>query len=209
MGFASNVFINCPFDEAYRPILHPILFCVLQLGFEPRIATESADSGKSRIDKIVALVGECRFGVHDLSRMSAVAAGELYRLNMPLELGLGIGCRRFGAGQLADKRCLILEKEHFRYQAAISDLAGSDIRSHGDNPERACGEVRSWLVIEAGLRRPVASTTIWGRFNRFVADLYDELAVDGYSPEEFKQLPVPELLPRMRDWIASNPAGRP
>ena len=43
---------------------------------------------------------------------------------MPFELGLDFGCRRFGAGRLARKVILVLEQERFRYQAAISDLAG-------------------------------------------------------------------------------------
>ena len=83
MAFASNVFVNCPFDDAYRPILRPILFCLLQLGMEPRIALDNADSGKPRFERIVDLVRASKFAIHDLSRMQASDAGELYRLNMP------------------------------------------------------------------------------------------------------------------------------
>ncbi len=114
----------------------------------------------------------------------------------------------FGPDALADKRCLILEAERFRYQAAISDISNSDIRAHGDDPRRACDEVRAWLVDVAGIRRPPSPSAIWGRFNEFTADLSDELKRDGYSPEEFERLPVPELLPRMRDWIAGGAAER-
>jgi hypothetical protein len=41
MGFETNVFINCPFDGDYLPLLRPMLFCVLSLGLEPRIALEN------------------------------------------------------------------------------------------------------------------------------------------------------------------------
>ena len=43
-SFDKNVFINCPFDEEYYPLLCPLLFTVLRLGFNPRIALERSDS---------------------------------------------------------------------------------------------------------------------------------------------------------------------
>ena len=56
MRFERNVFINCPFDDDYMPLLRPLLFSVYALGFVPRIALERLDSGRPRIDKIVALI---------------------------------------------------------------------------------------------------------------------------------------------------------
>ncbi|MFL6236225.1 MAG: hypothetical protein ACJ76N_24045 [Thermoanaerobaculia bacterium] len=38
--FEKNVFINCPFDDGYRPLLRPLLFTILHLGFNPKIALE-------------------------------------------------------------------------------------------------------------------------------------------------------------------------
>jgi hypothetical protein len=99
MAFDRNVFINCPFDEAYAPLLRPILFCIIYLGFDPRIAVERLDGGEPRIEKLFELIEESRFAIHDLSRLKARKAGELFRLNMPLELGLDIGCKRFKVGQ--------------------------------------------------------------------------------------------------------------
>jgi hypothetical protein len=47
--FKSNVFINCPFDEDYLPLLRPLLFTVVYLGFNPRIASERSDSAENRL----------------------------------------------------------------------------------------------------------------------------------------------------------------
>ena len=55
--------------------------------------------------------------------------GEYFRLNMPFELGIDVGCRLFRNG-CGGKQCLILEAERYRYQAAISDLSNSDIAIH-------------------------------------------------------------------------------
>jgi hypothetical protein len=81
-------------------------------------------------------------GVHDLSRLKAERKGEFFRLNMPFELGLDVGCRIFGGAPFDTKKCLILEAERYRYQAAISDLSNSDIAVHGNEPAEACAAVR-------------------------------------------------------------------
>jgi hypothetical protein len=81
MAFENNVFVNCPFDRDYLPLLRPLLFTILSLGLRPRIALETIDSGEPRLDKIVRLIRESRYSVHDLSRLRAERAGEFYRLN--------------------------------------------------------------------------------------------------------------------------------
>ncbi len=60
MGFDQNVFVNCPFDEEYLPLLHPLLFTITFLGFKPRIAVEALDSGAPRILKILDVFAESR-----------------------------------------------------------------------------------------------------------------------------------------------------
>ena len=56
MPFERNVFVNCPFDEAYYyPLLRPLLFTIIYVDLLPRIATERLDSGEARISKIIEL----------------------------------------------------------------------------------------------------------------------------------------------------------
>jgi len=93
VAFDQNVFVNCPFDNQYRKLLRPLLFTISYLGLTPRIALEAMDSGKVRIDRIVDLVRESKYAIHDLSRLQAEKAGEYARLNMPFELGLDLGAR--------------------------------------------------------------------------------------------------------------------
>jgi hypothetical protein len=206
MGFESNVFVNCPFDDEYIPLLRPILFVILDLGLTPRIALEALDSGKPRVEKIITLIEKSKYGIHDLSRLKAKKRGEYYRLNMPFELGLDVGCRLFGGEQWATKRCLILEAERFRYQAAISDVSGSDIAVHRNDPPAAATAVRNWLNTEARLRAP-GPTRIWNRFTDFMAANYVRLTERGYSDADVARLPVPELIEDMRRWIAEPDDG--
>jgi hypothetical protein len=203
MPFETNVFINCPFDDLYLPLLRPLLFCVLDLGLEPRLALERLDSGEARIERIISLIEESKFAIHDLSRLKAETVGEYYRMNMPFELGLDVGCRRFKGGQWTDKRCLILEAERYRYQAAISDLSNSDIAVHGNQPADVVTQVRNWLNSHAELRAP-GPTRIWGRFNDFMAVNYDALTARGFSDRDIQLLPVDELVTCMRARLANH-----
>lgn len=122
MPFADSVFINCPFDDEYSAILRPMVFTAIRLGFTPGIATERLNFGQARIQKILAMIRESKFAIHDLSRIRAANAGDLFRLNMPFELGLDVRCREYRAGNARNKECLILEAERYQYQAALPTL---------------------------------------------------------------------------------------
>ena len=109
MAFDDNVFINCPYDVEYLPLLRPLVFTVLYAGLNPRLASERLNSGETRISKIVELIRESRYAIHDLSRIKAARKGEYFRLNMPFDLGLDVGCATFSSDRhLREKRCLIL-----------------------------------------------------------------------------------------------------
>jgi hypothetical protein len=60
-------------------------------------------------------------------------------------LGLFVGAARFGTGDQRRKICLLLDRERYRFQKFISDIAGQDIAAHGDDPERAIKAMRTWL----------------------------------------------------------------
>ena len=61
-----DVFINCPFDSSYQPIFHAIVFAVSELGFRARCALELDDAGDNRLEKITRIIGECKYGIHDI-----------------------------------------------------------------------------------------------------------------------------------------------
>jgi hypothetical protein len=98
-NFDTNVFINCPFDNDYRQLLLAVIFTALYLGYKPRLSLERADSGENRIDKILDLIIESKFGIHDLSRIESQKGNEHFRMNMPFELGIDFGCKKLKEGK--------------------------------------------------------------------------------------------------------------
>jgi len=175
--YETNVFINCPFDSEYQPLFHAVVFAVLDCGYTVRCALEAEDTGPTRIDKIYKLIEECRFGVHDVSRIEHDAVNALPRFNMPFELGLFLGARQFGGTTQRAKSCLVLDAERYRYQKFLSDIAGQDIRQHGNEPAQAVGAVRDWLAGTRPKRgRPLpGATAIMKHYADFEATLPDML----------------------------------
>lgn len=90
---------------------------------------------------------------------------------MPLELGVFLGAKHFGNKQQKGKVCLVLDREQYRYQAFISDIAGHDIRSHDNDPETVITLIRNWLNTASGRRTIPGGRAIIARWRQFEADL--------------------------------------
>ena len=172
----------------------------MALGFEPRIASERADGGEVRVEKIVSLINESKFGIHDLSRLKAKRAKEYFRLNMPFELGIDYACRLYNDGAFADKKILILEDKAHELKKALSDLSGSDVEAHNNEPVKICKIIRDWLS-QALSTSPPPPSELWARFNEFTAANYLELKRKHYSDQDIDDQPVRELINAMREWL--------
>ena len=181
--YDRNVFINCPFDDDYDPLFNAILFAVHRCGFRLRCSKEYEDSSNIRIRNISQLIRECRYSIHDLSRVTSSAIGQLPRFNMPLELGICIGAMEFGAAKHQDKKYLILESEQFRFRQFISGISGQDIKAHHDDPQLAIKCVRDWLVKKTDDTIPSAGI-VAAHYDDFLADLPALCEVNNWIPGE-------------------------
>lgn len=200
---ADDVFINCPFDAAFAPTFRALIFAILVCGFRPRSARELDDGGQTRIDKIYGLIEECRYGIHDLSRTELDPVNELPRFNMPLELGLFLGAKRFGGKHQKAKRALILDIEQYRYQRFISDLAGMDIHEHAGDPMRALREARDWLANVSRRELPSADR-VHRVYEAFLADLPALAAALEFDAD---QIPYVDYERIVAAWLVEAPAA--
>ncbi|MFP5247234.1 MAG: hypothetical protein ACLGH0_11115 [Thermoanaerobaculia bacterium] len=168
--FDRNVFINCPFDAEYTPILEAIVFAVHDAGFRPKSALERLDSSEVRLQKIIRLIRNSRYSIHDLSRVELDKATSLPRFNMPLELGIDIGCKSFSPAHKR-KSLLIFDSEQYRFQKYVSDIGGQDIHRHGNDPKVAVSRVRDWLRTETGIPTIPGGSVIYDRYLAFRSEL--------------------------------------
>ncbi|MBL4694664.1 hypothetical protein JKY72_04820 [Candidatus Gracilibacteria bacterium] len=199
-NFSTSVFINCPYDPEYLPLMRALIFVIVYCGFTPRLAAERTDSGETRFDKIMELIEACQYSIHDLSRVKAKKIGELYRLNIPFEIGLDLGCRKY---KLPNKKCLVLEASRHECQKALSDLAHVDLKHHDEDSESLIIAIRNWFS-ELGVDDLDGGAKIWNMYNYFWADFYSEREKAGFSHKEINNTTIPEFLKKIKPWIEKN-----
>ena len=169
--YNDNVFINCPFDLVYKPLRDAMVFAIYDCGFIARCALEEDDSSEVRIDTIYNIIANCRYGIHDISRTELDKDSGLPRFNMPLELGIFLGAKKFGIEEQKRKKCLVLDREQYRYQQFMSDIAGQDIQAHNDSSKKVIMHVRNWLRNASRRETIPGGNIIWRRYRDFRRDL--------------------------------------
>jgi hypothetical protein len=209
-NYDINIFVNCPFDDKYFDLLQTLVFTITYYGFIPRISLESSDSGQPRLEKIVQLILESRYSIHDLSRLQSKSINEFYRLNMPFELGVDYGLRKFNQ-EYADKRSLILETERYDYMKAISDINGFDIKNHNDTPFELIQCLRSWFSETLKVSDLNGSAKVYIDFINFNTWLF-QIKLTKYllshnsndseifAKKEIEEMTIPEYIESINAW---------
>lgn len=175
------------------------MFAIYDMGFVARCALEEDDGIEFRLSRIERIIEECRYGVHDLSSAGLDARTGLPRFNMPLELGLFLGCERYGVPSQQSKRCLILDSDLYRYRTFISDLSGHDIHAHSNEPERAIREVRDWLQGASQRRSLQGGGEIIELYRRFLIDLPEICSVLFLEPDQLTFLDLSQTITK---WLS-------
>lgn len=202
MGYDENVFINCPFDGEYMPLFRALVFAVQFCGFVPRSALELDDGSEVRIGKIVRIIAESRYGIHDLSRTELDVASQLPRFNMPLELGLFLGAKFYGASVHQAKAAIIFDRERYRYQAFCSDIAGQDIRAHNGGEAELIRAVRDALATWRPERFIPGGSAIYDEYRRFARAL-PRLATK--TRLRVQELTFNDLVRIADEWLIAEP----
>lgn len=148
-------------------MLYAAVFTVFDCGYLPRCAQEAEDGGEVRIEKIKKIIGECKFGIHDISRTETNGVPPLPRFNMSFELGIFLGARAFGDAEQAKKVCLVLDSERYRYQRFLSDIAGQDIQAHANSTDQIIRKIRNWLQNSTKRKTIPGPASIIEKYQRF------------------------------------------
>ena len=203
---SRSVFINCPFDDEFKPLLRAMVFTIIVSGYRPFCALDATDGAETRVVKIAAMIGACDWGIHDLSRVEIAPAG-LPRFNMPMELGIHLGARLLGEGRHRRKRALILDTEAHRYDKSISDISGQDIESHKNDPNEIIRCVRNWLSEHRPGRAPPLPgiAALREDYRTFQADVDQLLAAKRLDP--LKDLTHSDYVFAISDWLEAIAAN--
>lgn len=182
-----NIFINAPFDDDYEPLFEALVFTILACGYNPRCALEEDDSGDIRLDKLERLIRQSARSIHDLSRIE-VGDNDLPRFNMPFELGLCLGLKRFGRDR-KDDAIKIMVREPYRLPAYLSDLAGNDPSAHKGQPDTIIKLTRDFLHETPDgtiLQGPARYIAAYRAFNEKLPEIADAIDYDRSEISGFK-----------------------
>jgi len=209
----NNIFINCPFDNQYiADLLKPMLYAVLDFGFEPQLALIRSDSGENRLNKIVELIQKSENSIHDLSRIKSLKAREYYRLNMSFELGIDYGIK---ISTMLNKKFLILEAKKYEYQKALSDINGWDIKCHNNNTDEIIKCIRSWCAETICLKNIKSSAVVAHQFSLFNTFLFEhfleqhkkrhnELKAQEFTTKQIEEITIPEYIEFVKIFLDKN-----
>ena len=192
--FDRCVFVNCPFDAPYKPVLDAILVTIHDCGFIARTALEATGSAEPRLDKIARIIHESKWSIHDISRVEVTPDNPLPRFNMPFECGLALGLQRFGGARDRNRDFLILTSERDQDKRTLSDLAGQDAAHHGNEPDKAIGAVRAFLATKSATSVR-GGDAIRKRYKEFQADLPKLAATLEITEQEILSFAY------VRDWL--------
>jgi hypothetical protein len=204
--YGRQVFVNCPYDDAYLPLLRALVFTVHACGFRPRLAVEDGGTGSPRLERILELISQCKLGIHDLSRVQVDSVRGLPRFNMPFECGLFVGAQSFGSPPQRTKALLLLEARAYRHQRTMSDAAGVDPKVHANSQTRLIACVRTFLAAHIA-PRPLGAAhlrNLYAEFRRAYPTLARNL---GHAPDDLLRLDAfADWRWIAADWLAARAA---
>lgn len=186
------------------PLFRAVIFTVHDMRFSARCALEASNAAKVRIDKIQEIIAESKYSIHDLSRTQLDRIHKLPRFNMPFELGLDLGCKRFGKRHQREKVILILDVERFRYQKFISDISGQDIYAHNGSQRQVIYQIRDWLRPQLDPEKVIipSGAEILARFRTFKLELPTLSRRLRWDP---RHLNFADYVYAAASWISENP----
>ncbi len=199
-SYNDNIFINCPFDNNYKLFFNGLVFTIIRCGFIPRCAFEHDDASVNRIDKLYKLIEECKYGIHDISYVALDVDSGYPRFNMPFELGLFLGAKRFGNNEQKRKNILIFENKKFSSKIYLSDLNGIDPKAHNNNINKLIEQIRNWLVLSG--RKLPGPLVIQKEFADFTEKILPEIAkLEGL---QLDNLAFKDYCLFVEEWLSSH-----
>lgn len=134
----NAVFLNVPYDEEFRSLYIAYIVGLYQLGLVPHLASE-IPGGDRRLNRIFELIQNCRYSIHDLSRVElGITPSSAPRFNMPLELGMTITWSNLNPTL---HTWFVWESEPYRLQRSASDLNGTDPYIHNGSADGVLREL--------------------------------------------------------------------
>ena len=123
----GSVFLNIPYDAGFENLLLAYIAAISAFGFTPR-ATLEIPFGERRLNRILTLIRQSQYSIHDLSRVQLDRTPpRTPRFNMPFEFGLTVALQMT---ENPGHAWVLCESVRRRINKSLSDLDGTDAYIH-------------------------------------------------------------------------------
>lgn len=147
---SDRVFLNIPYDDKFNRLFLAYISGITAFGLVPRATLEISSSSR-RLDRILSVIDDCRYSIHDLSRVELDAkAPRTPRFNMPFELGLSVAHEK--SFRRKTHEWFVCESQRYRLAKSLSDLNGTDPFIHDGTIEGVFRELCN--IFSTTERRP-------------------------------------------------------
>lgn len=139
----ASVFLNIPYDAGFENLLLAYIAAISAFGFAPR-ATLEIPFGQRRLDRILMLIRQSKYSIHDLSRVQLDRnSPRTPRFNMAFELGITVALEKSSHPQ---HEWVVCESVLRRINKSLSDLDGTDAYIHGGRVKGVLREMGNAFV---------------------------------------------------------------
>jgi hypothetical protein len=185
---AGSVFLNIPYDAGFENLFLAYIAAISAFGFAPR-ATLEIPFGQRRLDRILTLIQQSQYSIHDLSRIQLDRKSpRTPRFNMPFELGLTVALEKTAH---PDHKWVVCEAMRRRINKSLSDLDGTDAYIHDGNIQGVFRELGNAFV---GTSRQPTVTEMMQIYRilraQFTSILRRAGARDAFNARVFRELCV-------------------
>jgi hypothetical protein len=180
-----SVFLNVPYDSAFENLYLAYIAGLSAFGLIPH-ATLEIPTSQRRLERILGLIDQCAYSIHDLSRVQLDAiAPKAPRFNMPFELGLAV------AQDAGNRRetWYVCEAIPYRINKSLSDLDGTDVRIHGGTVKGVFGALCNIFARQTRQPSVQEMSRIYLVLRRNLPTIMAQAgARDPYGPRVFRDL---------------------
>jgi len=135
-------FLNIPFDQQFESLYLAFIAGLSGFGLIPQAVLQIPGSQR-RLDRLMPLLGRCRYSFHDLSRVEVDPyKPRTPRFNMPFELGLVVAQAKY---LNREHRWYVFEAKRHRVLKSLSDINGTEVYIHDGRPIGVLRELTSAL----------------------------------------------------------------
>lgn len=138
-----HAFINIPYAPTYEPLLLAYITGACAYGFVPSAAPDIPGSTR-QLERILHLLRRSALSFHELSYVKIDnPAPPTPRFNMPFELGLAVALATW---KKSTHQWFVFEAQEHRFPKSLSDLSGTRVYAHKNNPLALLSKLTSALA---------------------------------------------------------------